>query len=191
MSRMLQLVFCPFLKSNHARILMCTRVLAPGFTLLTQHRASSQILLGTATPDTQPVFEGGLLKCGRHIPVFLFGTRPVGLGPLSAACRAALGELRWLATFWSHLHEGEAWRYANGFCCLYLMFRGNCYISLFTFFTFPLEITYSSLLEGTVLESIPLEPSLIPTSSTGEEWHSLSHMWQLMLSTKYFWFFFL
>lgn len=45
---------------------MCTRILAPGFTLLTQHRASSQILLGTATPDTQPEFEGSLLKCGRH-----------------------------------------------------------------------------------------------------------------------------
>lgn len=63
---MLQLVFCPFLKSTRARILMCTRVLAPGFTLLAQHRASSQILFGTATPDTQPEFEGGLLKCGRH-----------------------------------------------------------------------------------------------------------------------------
>lgn len=45
---------------------MCTRVLAPGFTLLTQRRASSQILFSTATPDMQPEFEGGLLKCGRH-----------------------------------------------------------------------------------------------------------------------------
>lgn len=66
MRRMLQLVFCPSLESARARILMCTRLLALGLTLLTQHRASSQILCGTATPDTQPEFEGGLLKCGRH-----------------------------------------------------------------------------------------------------------------------------
>lgn len=64
---------------------MCTRVLAPGFALLTQHRASSQILFGTATPDMQPEFEGALLKCGRHSLSLSIGS--------SAAFRAALEEL--------------------------------------------------------------------------------------------------
>lgn len=144
---MLQLVFCPSLESARARILMCTRLLAPGLTLLTQHRASSQILCGTATPDTQPEFEGSLLQCGRHsLSSYL---EPVAWGwDLSRpACRAALGNRCVLAAQRISLREGEGLLlhgcFINLFCGLYSLLRGNCYI-----FTFPLEIASSTLLEG-------------------------------------------
>lgn len=175
MNRMLQLVFCPFLKSTRARILMCTRVLAPGFTLLAQHRASSQILFGTATPDTQPEFEGGLLKCGRHgLPLPIWspscGARTSLSCPQSSLGRAASvhHSLNQSPRRWALALHGC---FINLFCCLYLLLRGNCYI-----FTFPLEITYSALLEGGGSIGVnTLGISFIPTSSVGEEWHSLSH----------------
>lgn len=149
MNRMLQLVFCPFLKSTRARILMCTRVLAPGFTLLTQHRASSQILFRTATPDTQPEFEGGLLKCGRHsfpLPIW---------SPLLGAqtCLSCLQRSLGRTPFVSYSLKLFPWRWglvlhgSSINCSLYLLLRGNHYI-----FTGPLEITYSAVLDGEVLE---------------------------------------
>ena len=144
---MLQLVFCPFLKSTRARILMCTRILAPGFTLLTQHRASSQILFGTATPDTQPEFEGGLLKCGRHSLSLPIWSPSRGARTSQPACRAALGKWCLLAAQGISLCEGVGLVlhacFINLFCGLYLFLRGNWYT-----FTFPLEIAYSTLLEG-------------------------------------------
>lgn len=153
MSSMLQLVFCPFLKSARARILMCTRVLAPGFTLLTQHRASSQILFGTATPDMQPKFGGGLLKCGRHSLSLPIWSPSCGARTSLSCLQSSLGRAacvshslkqspsRWGLTLQSY--------FTKVFYRLCLLLRGSCCMSLFTF---PLEITDSALLEGTVLQ---------------------------------------
>lgn len=148
-----QLVFCPFLKSARARILMCTRVLAPSFPLLTQHRASSQSLLGTATPDMQPKFGGGLLKCGRHslsLPIWSpsCGAR-TSLSCLQSSRRRAVCvrySLKQSAWRWGLALQGC---FPHVFCSLYLLLRGHCYMSPFTF---PWGITYSMLFEGIVLE---------------------------------------
>lgn len=132
------------------------------------HRSCSAQLLQTGSLN----LEVASSNVAGTVSLFLFGAHLVGLGPLSAAFKAALGELRVLATHWSNLRQGEAWHYRAVSQKVSIAFTFKRKLSHVSFHISIRDYRLCSL-GGDSAGVYTFEAFL----DSCIKWHSLGHMW--------------